>query len=112
MELLIDTVLNIGADEFYRASRYTLPLVVMLVNSENKNMFDVLENNVRQTDIVQQLSAETAVVFLSHTNYEQSLNFLNKIKNQFNFTYTLGEYKGSEYKFIENLALENEQKIS
>ncbi|QOY55247.1 hypothetical protein HUE87_03140 [Candidatus Sulfurimonas marisnigri] len=107
MELLIENVLNIGVEEFYRTSRYKVSLIVLLVNSKDKNAFNILDNATRQTDIVQQLSSELIVVFLSHTEYEKSLLFIEKVKKKFDFTYNMSEFKESEVEFIENLFLRN-----
>ncbi|WP_373036125.1 hypothetical protein [Sulfurimonas sp.] len=111
MELMIDNVLNIGVDEFYRASRYGLPLSVLLINSDNRRAFDILEENTRQVDIVQQLNSELLIVFLSHTDYKSSLTFIQKIKSKLNFTYTLGEFKDSEQEFVRTLFLDNRDKF-
>ena len=111
MDLLVDNVLIIGADEFYRTSRYETSLFVVLINTNDKNAFNILENAIRQTDILQQLDSELLVLFLTHTNHEESLFFMHKIKNQFDFTYTMAEFKGYESEFIETLFLENSKKI-
>ena len=110
MELLIDNALNIGSDEFYRSSRYALPLVVMLVNSEDKKAFNILEENIRKTDIIQQLDSETVIVFLSHTSFNEANHFIQKMEEKFSFSYTSKEYKGSETKFLKTLFLENSDK--
>ena len=109
MELLIENVLNIGSDEFYRASRYGMPLVVVLVNTEDKEAFDIFDENTRQTDIVQQLSSELLVVFLSHTNYQDSILFLEKMKDKLTFTHTSKEFVKSKEEFIKSIFLENEK---
>ena len=110
MELLIENAAIIGADEFYRSTRYDLPLVVILVNSEDRRAFDILEDNIRKTDIIQQLSSESIVVFLSHTNYKESELFIEKIKGSFEFTYTVSEFKSPEDVFLRNLFINNEEK--
>jgi len=107
MELLVENVLNIGADEFYRSTRYKTPLVVILVNSEDKNAFNILDENVRQTDVVQQLSSDLLVIFLSHTDYERASKHIKKLTEMFDFTYTMGEFEGFELDFIKNLFKEN-----
>lgn len=111
MELLIENVINVGADEFYRASRYKIPLSVVFINTKNKKAFNILEKNIRQIDIVQQLSSQTIVLFLPHTDTQSAELFLKKIKNMFIFTYTMREFNSSEHTFIEALALENAQKL-
>ena len=111
MELLIENALNIGADEFYRSSRYALPLVVMLVNSADKNAFNILEESVRQTDIIQQLDSNTIIIFLSHAGVNESNHCIEKFKERLEFTYTLREFKGSQSKFLEALFLENSKKL-
>ena len=78
MELTMDVVSNIGDDEFYRAERYQVPLVVALINSKDKKIFDIIDKNIRRTDIVQQLSSELIVVFLTHTNYKDSSACIEK----------------------------------
>lgn len=110
MELLIENTLNIGEDEFYRASRYNLALAVMLVNSQDKKAFDILENSIRKTDVIQQLNSDTIVVFLTHTNYDESMKFIKKLESKFEFTYTCSEFQGSREKFLKTLFLENEEK--
>jgi len=110
MELLIDNVLNIGEDEFYRTQRYKLPLVVILINTEDRNAFDILNNCTRQTDIIQQLDYNLLVVFLTHTDFESSKKFIEKIENKFTLTYTSAEYKNNPQKFIEELFLQNSNK--
>lgn len=110
MDLLIDTVLNLGEDEFYRASRYNTHLAIILVNSKDKNIFDVIDESIRQTDLVQQLTSELLVVFLTHTDRKASLLCINKIKSMIDFTYTLAEYKGSRVELINKLFLDNEKK--
>ena len=109
MELIIDNVLNIAADEFYRASRYKLSLAVILINSRDEKAFDILDEHIRQSDIVQQLSSELVVVILTHTNHESTLLFVNNIKSKFDFTYTAGEFKGDESSFIKKLFSDNEK---
>ncbi len=111
MELLIENALNIGSDEFYRALRYKLSLVVLLINSDDKNAFNILEDSVRQSDILQQLDSDTIIVFLSHTNIQESNLFIEKIRNRFNFTYTIAEFKDSEFKFLKTLFLQNDKHI-
>ena len=111
MELLIDIVLNIGDDEFYRTSRYKVPLVVMLINSKDKDIFDIIDENIRRTDIVQQLSSNLVVVFLTHTNYKASLVYLEKMKKKVEFTYTLAEFRESQEEFINKLFFDNEDKL-
>ena len=112
MELLMDIVSNIGDDEFYRSYRYDVPLVVVLINSRDKNIFDIIDEDIRQADIIQQLSSELIVVFLTHTNYTDALLYLDKIKRKADFTYTLAEYKELKSEFIEKLFLENEKKLT
>ncbi|EDZ62874.1 hypothetical protein SMGD1_2096 [Sulfurimonas gotlandica GD1] len=112
MELMIENVLNIGEDEFYRASRYKLPLSAILINSDDNKAFDILENNTRQIDIVQQLSSDLLIVFLAHTDHSNSLIFLDKIKNKFDFTYTSSEFIGSQLEFVRKLFLDNRDKGS
>ena len=107
----MDIVLDIGSDEFYRAARYQTPLAVILLNSKDKNIFDIIEKNLRTTDMIQQLSTELIVVFLSHTAHDDAILFINKIKEAVDFTCTVEEYKGFRVKFIENLFLENEKKF-
>ena len=112
MELMIDNVLNIGEDEFYRAARYKLPLSVILVNSSDSKAFDILEENTRQIDIVQQLSSDLLIVFLSHTDHNNSLTFIEKLQEKLEFTYTNSEFKGSDLKCIRRLFSENKDKVS
>ena len=111
MELLIDNALNIGADEFYRSSRYGVPLVVMLINTQDRDAFNILESNVRQTDIIQQLESDMIIVFLSHTDIDESDYCIEKLKEKFSFTYTVKQFKGSEIIFLQSLFLENSEKI-
>ncbi|MCK4737582.1 MAG: hypothetical protein KAT10_03410 [Sulfurimonas sp.] len=111
MELLMDIVSNIGDDEFYRSYRYDVPLVVVLINSMDKNIFDIIDENIRQADIIQQLSSELIVVFLTHTNYKDALLYLDKIKRKADFTYTLAEYKELKSEFIKKLFSDNEDKL-
>ena len=115
MELLIENALNIGTDEFYRALRYRLCLVVMLINTEDKNAFNILEKIIRKSDVLQQIDSDTIIVFLSHTTKNESILFIDKIKDKFSFSYTVSEYngstyKGSEFKFLETLFLKNGDK--
>jgi len=111
MELMIDNILNIGADEFYRANRYKLSLSVILINSSDEKAFDIIEENMRQSDIIQQLGSELIVVFLTHTNDTNGTLFIKNIEPLFNFTYTLNEYKNNELRFVQNLLLENAKKF-
>ena len=111
MELLVENAFIIGENEFYRASRYKSPLVIMLINSEDRKAFDILESSIRKTDILQQLSPETIVVFLSHTNYEEAEDFLKKIKNKLELTYTMREFNGQAQPFLEKLFIENEERF-
>jgi hypothetical protein len=112
MELFVQNALDVGSDEFYRANRYKLPLSVILINTQDKKGFDILEATLRKTDILQQIGLETIVVFLPHTNQKDAFLFIEKIKNKFAFTYTLAEYKEHEEEFIEKLFEENEKKCS
>lgn len=111
VDLIIQTILDIGIDEFYRSSRYKVPLVVVLINSNDKNAFKILEKHTRRTDIVQQLSAELLVVYLSHTTEDDASHFINKFKEKFDFTYTLDEYTNNEYEFINKLLVQNSKNI-
>ncbi|WP_324171048.1 hypothetical protein [Sulfurimonas sp.] len=115
MEMLIENALNIGTDEFYRALRYRLSLVVMLINTQNKDAFNILEKMIRKSDVLQQIDSDTIVIFLSHTTKDESTLFIDKIKDKFNFSYTVSEYNGeknkeSEFKFLESLFLKNGDK--
>jgi len=110
MELLIENVLYIGNDEFYRTERYKLPLTVILINTENKHAFDILNTNTRQTDIIQQLGSNLIVVFLTHTSFENSKKFMQKIENMFTLTYTAAEYKHSSADFVKELFSQNSHK--
>ena len=107
MELSIENVLNIGADEFYRTDRYKLPLAVILINTKDIKAFDILDSCTRQTDIVQQLNADLLVVFLVHTTYKDALSFINKINDKLSFTYTLDEYKQSHLEFVKDMFKQN-----
>jgi len=109
MELIVENILNIGSDEFYRSSRYGLPLVVILVNTTDSVAFDKFDENTRQTDIVQQLTSDLLVVFLSHTNYEDSILFLEKMKDKLEFTYTSKQFIGVKEEFISSVFLANEK---
>jgi len=111
VDLIKQNILDIGSDEFYRASRYKVPLLVILVNTNDKNAFNVLDKCTRQTDIVQQLSSELLVVYLSHTGSKDADAFINKIKKELDFTYTFSEYINDEFEFIHKLLVENSQKI-
>jgi len=110
MELLIENALNIGSDEFYRSSRYGLPLAVMLLNSEDRGAFNILEESVRQTDVIQQLSSDTIIIFLSHTELNEADHCIEKLKEKLDFTYTIRNFKGSEARFLKALFLENNDK--
>ena len=111
-ELLIENVLNIGTEEFYRHERYKTPLYILLLNTTDKNAFNILEENIRKTDVLQQLTSELLVVFLTHTEHDNALLFINKIKEKINFTYTLSEFKEPKLDFIESLFMENSKKYS
>lgn len=111
VDLIIQTILDIGIDEFYRSSRYKVPLVVVLINSNDKNAFKILEKHTRRTDIVQQLTSELLVVYLPHIGNNDAPHFINKMKKELNFTYTMGEYKDNESEFIYNLLVDNSKKI-
>ena len=111
MELLIQNVLQIGADEFYRSFRYEIPLSVMLINSDDDNAFAILDVSTRQTDIVQQLRADLIVVFLTHTDYDHALLFIENMEKEFKFTSTIIEFQGSEIEFVQNIFMENSKKI-
>lgn len=106
-----DIVLDIGSDEFYRVERYQTKLVVMLINSEDKNIFDELDAMLRQVDMIQQLMPEMIVIFLPHISLEDGELFINKINKNFKFTYTLKEYQSPRLTFIDELFQENEIKI-
>lgn len=110
MELLIDNVLNIGADEFYRSNRYKVPLSVMLINTSDNDAFNLLDRITRQTDIVQQLTSELLVVFLSHTDYDNALLFIYNLGKELDFTYTISQFQGQEFEFIQNLFVQNSLK--
>lgn len=109
MGFIMDTVLDIGHDEFYRAARYQIPLTVLLVNSTNKDIFDLMEKNLRKTDMIQQLASDLIIVFLSHTNYKNGISFAQKIEKDIDFTYSIDEFKGSKESFVNNLFEQNNQ---
>lgn len=109
MGFIMDTVLDIGHDEFYRAARYQIPLTVVLVNSKNKEIFDLMDQNLRKTDMIQQLTSDLIIVFLSHTNYKNGISFVQKIEKDIEFTYSLDEFKGSKDSFVNNLFELNKQ---
>lgn len=110
MDLVVQTILDIGIDEFYRSTRYKVPLVVVLVNSNDKNAFKILEKYTRQTDIVQQLTSELLVVYLPHIGSDNASHFIKNMKEKLDFTYTIGEYKDDESEFIYNLLVQNSKK--
>lgn len=111
MDFAVDIVLDLGDDEFYRANRYHIPMCVLLVNSQNKDVFNIFEKSLRQTDMIQQLTAELIVVFLTHATYDDATLYLNKIDDSLNFTCTVGEYSDSKVDFIKNLFIQNNKKI-
>lgn len=111
MELLISTVLHLGEDEFYRVNRYETHLSVALINSTDKKLFEAIDKNIRQTDLLQQLDSALLVVFLTHTNYKASFQCIKKIKKVINFTYTMAEYKESSTEFVQKLFLDNSKKV-
>jgi hypothetical protein len=111
MESSVQTVLDIGSDEFYRAMRYQIPLSVLLINSTNKSIFDTLENSIRATDIIQQISSELFVVFLTHTDLKNANAFMENLKEEVEFSATVDEYKGFKDEFILNLFLKNQELI-
>ena len=108
MESSIETVLEIGREEFYRAARYQIPLSVLLINSDDKDLFNNLEKSLRPTDIIQQLSRELLVVLLTHTDLQNANTFVKNINKKIDFTFTLDEYKGFRVKFIEDLFASNQ----
>lgn len=110
MELDIDTALNLGSDEFYRSLRYKLSLTVILINSNEKDAFNILEKSIRKSDILQQLTSNTIIIFLSHTTLKESVYFIKKINEKLDFTYTMDEFKNSERSFLENLFQKNSVK--
>ncbi len=112
MEYEIQTVLDIGNEEFYRAARYQIPLSVLLINSNDKDLFNKLEKSLRPTDIIQQISHELIVVFLTHTNFEKAESFVGNINKTIDFTFTLDEYKGFKVKYIEDLFEQNQKLVS
>ena len=107
LELLVENVLNIGDDEFYRASRYSHPLTVVLLNCDDKKAFEYIEKHIRQTDIIQQLSSDLLLLLLPHTNHENSILLLDKLKEKIDFTYISREFKEPKEKFIEQIFLDN-----
>lgn len=111
MEYAIETVLDIGSEEFYRAARYQIPLSVLLINSDDKNIFNRLEKSLRPTDIIQNITHELIVVFLTHTNLENAIKFANNIKEHIPFSVTVDEYKGFRVKFIETLFANNQKQL-
>jgi len=111
MQYSIETVLDIGNEEFYRAARYQIPLSVLLINSRDKNIFDILEELLRPTDIIQQITHELIVVFLTHTNIENANTFVDNIKEHVNFSATVDEYKGFRVEFIQNLFKNNKKML-
>ena len=115
MDMLIENALNIGTDEFYRALRYRLCLTVILINTDDKEAFSILEKIIRKSDVLQQIDADTIIVFLSHTTKNESTLFIDKIKDKFNFSYIVSEYDGAkekqnEFKFLESLFIKNGDK--
>jgi len=111
MELDIETALNLGSDEFYRSVRYKIDLTVILINSNKKDAFNTLETNLRKSDIIQQLTSNTIIVFLSHTNLDNSALFIKKMKEKLDFTYTMDEYQNSEHTFLKKLFQKNSEII-
>ncbi len=111
MEFAIDTVLDIGSDEFYRVDRYHIPMSVVLLNSKDSNLFNIIEKSLRRTDMIQQLTSELIVVFLPHTTYDGATVYINKLDDSVEFTCTVGEYKESRVKFVKDLFLQNNKKI-
>ncbi len=109
MELDIETALNLGSDEFYRSLRYKIDLTVVLINSNEKDAFNILEENLRKSDILQQLTSNTIIIFLSHTNLENSTLFIKKIEEKFDFTYTMDKFENSELAFLKNLFIKNSE---
>ena len=109
MGFIKETVLDIGHDEFYRAARYQIPLSVVLINSDDKDIFDLIEKSLRKTDMIQQLTSDLIVVFLSHTTYENAHAFVDKVQKEIDFTYIVDEFKGSKDGFIEKLFTSNKQ---
>lgn len=111
MDFAVEVILDIGSDEFYRADRYHTPICVLLINSKDKGIFDILEKSLRQTDMIQQLTSELIVVFLTHSKYDDAMLYINKIQSSTNLTYTIGEYSESKVDFVENLFMQNNKKI-
>jgi len=72
MDFEVDVIVDIGTEEFYRAARYQTPLSVILLNSDEKDIFALIEKNIRPTDMIQQISSNLIVIFLSHTLYKIS----------------------------------------
>lgn len=111
MELLIENALNIGSNEFYRAIRYDISLVVMLINTEDRQAFEILESNIRQTDIIQQLDPCIIILFLTHTSVNEANAFLKNMHGKFDFTHTMAKFEDYEHKFLTELFAANESKV-
>lgn len=109
-EMHINTILNLTSDEFYRAKRYKSPLTLILVENTHIDLFDLLDNNSRRLDIIQQLDSNTIFIALIHTTESEAEMYITKIKkiarleSKISFGYYISEYDNTDsYAFVTNL---------
>lgn len=79
-EMFVNVILDISSDEFYRAKRYKSPLTLILVENTHIDLFDMLDNNSRRLDIIQQLGRDTIVIALTHTSQNEAELYIKKIE--------------------------------
>ena len=73
-EAEVSTILQIGDDELYRATRYKVPLSFVLLKT--KESFDDIIAHTRRSDITQQITTDIMCVYLTHTDHSEAASFL------------------------------------
>ena len=67
-DINIQAVSELLSLEFYRFKRYRIPITLVLVETEDRSFYEVVESKVRKTDIFQQIDKNLYAIIYSHTD--------------------------------------------
>ena len=102
-EDIINVVMDIGDDIYYSSKRYKVDTTTIIIKS--KFLFTYFDDYSRQIDVVQQLTSDLLVVILPHTNKEQAVKYIDKMKNNTNEKFKEYIYLNFQIKKLYSLSL-------
>lgn len=85
-DINIQAVSELLSLEFYRFKRYRIPITLVLVETDDRMFYEVVESKIRKTDLFQQIDKNLYAIIYSHTDAVGASmavdNILDSLKTQ------------------------------